>query len=183
MFRHVRAVTLLLAVASMTCAGCQSPTEPTDLDYFEVTAPDSVSASGPSGRTYTIPATDTEPSKTKEYPWVARITVSIRITPDASNKDGKLEFPVKITGTDRSVSPASGGIVVPPPTGTQVYHEIVPFANNNVFNAVNDVINITYDVYYDLPGGGREALVTLNFSFLDDDNNSLSESKQIKVNP
>lgn len=181
MFRTVRGSALLLAV--LAASACQSPTEPTDLDYFEVTAPDSVSASGPTGRTYRIPATDTEPEKVKEYPWVARITVSIRITEDAANQDGELDFPVRVTGTDRNVQPASGGIVVPPPTGTQVYSEIVPFASNNVFNGVNETITITYDVYYDLPGGGREALVTLNFSFTDDDDNTLSESKQVKVSP
>jgi hypothetical protein len=181
MLRRVKG-TLLLVTASLMCA-CQSPTEPTDLDYIEVSAPNSVSASGPSGRTYRIAATDTEPAKNIEYPWVARVTISLRITPDASNKDGALDFPVLVTATTATVQPASGGIVVPPPTGTQVYSEIVPFASSNQFNAVNDTLNITFDVYYDLPGGGKEALITFNFTFRDDDNNSFGDTAQVRVSP
>jgi hypothetical protein len=181
MLRRVKG-TLLLVTASLMCA-CQNPTEPTDLDYIEVSAPSSVGASGPSGRTYRIPATDTEPAKTVEYPWLARVTISLRITPDAGNEDGALDFPVLVTGTTATVQPASGGIVVPPPTGTTVYSEIVPFASSNQFNAVNETLNITFDVYYDLPGGGKEALITFNFTFKDADDNSFGDTAQVRVSP
>lgn len=181
MLRRVKG-TLLLVTASLMCA-CQNPTEPTDLDYIEVSAPNSVSASGPSGRTYRIAATDTEPAKIIEYPWVARVTISLRITPDASNKDGELDFPVLVTASTATVQPASGGIVVPPPTGTQVYSELAIFAPGNQFNAVNDSLNITFDVYYDLPGGGKEALITFNFTFKDEDDNSFGDTVQVRVSP
>ena len=173
---------MLLLAASLNFA-CQSPTDPSDLDYIEVNAPSIVDATGPSGRFYTIAATDTEPRRTIEYPWVARFTVSLRLTSDATNEDGALDFPVDVTATSGTVQQASGGIVVPPPTGTTIYSEIVPFASGNRFNAVNDTVTITYDVYYHLPSGGKEALITMNFSFTDDDDNTISDSAQIRVAP
>ena len=70
---------------------------------------------------------------------------------------------------------------MPPPTGTQVYSEIVPFASGNRFNAVGDTVTITFDVYYHLPSGGKEALINLSFTLLDDDDNSFGETVQVKV--
>ena len=60
---------------------------------------------------------------------------------------------------------------MPPPTGTQVYSEVVPFASGNRFNAVGDTVTITFDVYYHLPSGGKEALINLSFTLVDDDDN------------
>ena len=131
MFRRVKGTLLIVAASAICASACQSPTEPTDLDYIDVDAPSTVSASGPSGRTYIIPATDNEPRQVIEYPYVARFTVTLRMTDDAKNEDGALDFPVDVTATTATVSPASGGIVVPPPTGTQVYSEVVPFASGN----------------------------------------------------
>jgi hypothetical protein len=185
MFRSVKG-TLLIAAASLMCgmmSACQSPTEPTNLDYIDVDAPTTAAASGPTGRTYRIAATSTEPSQIVEYPWVTRFTVTLRMTQDASNKDGALDFPVKVTNTAFTVSAASGGIVVPPPTGTQIYSEIVPFASGNQFNAVGETVTITFDVYYHLPSGGKEALINLSFTLQDDDNNSFGETAQVRVAP
>jgi hypothetical protein len=181
MFRSVKG-TLLIAAASMMCA-CQSPTDPTDLDYIDIDAPTTVSASGPTGRFYTIAATDNEPKQTIEYPYVARVTLTLRMTPDAANEDGALDFPVEVTNSTATVQPASGGIVVPPPTGTVVYSEIVPFASGNTFNAVGDTVTITYDVFYHLPAGGKEALISFSFTLVDDDDNSFGESVQVRVSP
>jgi hypothetical protein len=181
MLRSVRG-TLLIAAVSLTCA-CQSPTEPADLEYIEIDSPSSTTATGPTGRTYRIPATDNEPAKIVEYPWVARFTVTLRITPDASNEDGALDFPVDVTGTSVTVQPASGGIVVPPPTGTQVYSEYELFASGNRFNAVNDTVTATFDVFYHLPQGGKECLITANFTFVDDDDNTFSDTVQVRVSP
>lgn len=183
MFRRVKA-TLLIVAASLICASaCQEPTDSSDLDYIDIDAPTSVSATGPTGRTYTIAATDNEPKQVIEYPYVTRFTVSLRMTSDATNEDGELDFPVDVTGSTATVSPASGGIVVPPPTGTQVYSEVVPFATGNRFNAVGDTVSITFDVYYHLPAGGKEALITMSFTLVDDDDNSFGETVQVRVNP
>ena len=38
-----------------------------------------------------------------------------------------------------------------------------------------------FDVLYDLPNGGREALVTATFTFYDDNNVSFSKSVAVKV--
>jgi hypothetical protein len=181
MFRRVKG-TLLIVAASLMCA-CQSPTDPTDLDYMDIDAPTTVSSTGPSGRTYIIPATDNEPRQVIEYPYVARVTVTLRITEDAANEDGSLDFPVEVTNSTATVQPASGGIVVPPPTGTQVYSEIVPFASGNTFNAVGDTVTITYDVFYHLPAGGKEALISFSFTMVDDDDNSFGETVQVRVSP
>ena len=181
MFRREKGTLLIVAASLSLMCACQSPTEPTDLDYIDVDAPSSVSSTGPSGRTYRIAATDNEPAKVIEYPYVARFTVTLRMTQDATNEDGALDFPVDVTASNATVSPASGGIVVPPPTGTQVYSEIVPFASGNRFNAVGDTVTITYDVYYHLPSGGKEALINLSFTLVDDDDNSFGETLQVKV--
>ena len=66
-------------------------------------------------------------------------------------------------------------------TGTQVYSEVVPFASGNRFNAVGDTVTITFDVYYHLPSGGKEALINLSFTMKDDDDNSFGETVQVKV--
>jgi len=43
--------------------------------------------------------------------------------------------------------------------------------------------SIGFEVLYDLPNKGREALITVGLSFKDDDGNSYSKTAQVKVAP
>jgi hypothetical protein len=85
-----------------------------------------------------------------------------------------------ITAVSVKVQQAAGGIVITP-TGTDIEHyQYTSHASNNRIDAKGSA-SVGFDVWYDLPNKGREALVTLTFSFTDDNSQSFSESTSVKV--
>ena len=68
-----------------------------------------------------------------------------------------------ITAINLKVQQATGGIVITPSGGDQVYFKFNSSAVTNRINA-NGSADVGFDVWYDLPNGGREALVTVGFT-------------------
>ena len=170
MAKTASTLTFLLMVGAL---GCDAPTEPTTLEVDLTYNPNPASAVASQGVTYVIAGTDTRPDETREYPWKASFTVNIAET-------GGLA--VDITAVNLTVKQASGGIVITPSGGTVERFQFNSSASGNRLNA-NGSASIGFDVWYDLPNKGREALVTVGLSFKDDDNNSFQDSVDIRIAP
>jgi hypothetical protein len=175
MRRAVLTLSPVLAVAWL--AACNAPTSSTPTFDVTLTAnPDPVNATGPTGVQYKV----TNPDNTVsyyEYDWRANFTVTIK-----ENAGLALD----ITQLDAKVQQATGGIVIPPSGGEQIYYKFTSSAVVNHVNAKGSA-DVGFDIFYSLPNGGREALVTVSFAFkyTDTDGNEYQYSKtlDVKVSP
>jgi len=169
--------TLLLLLPVVWLGGCSSPTESDpDFDVTFTAVPDPASASGPTGVQYKVTNADDSVSL-YEYDWRTSFTVNIK--DDAG-------MALDITSINLVVQQAAGGIVVTPSGGDQVYFKFSSSAAANHINA-NGSAEVGFDVFYDLPNQGREALVTVSFTFdyEDDEDNTytFSDTHKVKVAP
>jgi hypothetical protein len=169
-----RAVTTLLALVGAACLpACSSPTTSSaTLDVTLTSNPDPATASGPTGVQYRVTNAD---STVSIYDYDYRTSFSVTIKENAGTA-------LDITAIDLRVQQATGGIVITPSGGDQIYYKFNSAAVTNRINA-NGSAEIGFDAWYDLPNGGKEALVTIGFSFEDDDGNSYSDTLQVKVAP
>jgi len=151
---------------------CSAPTTTTSLEVTLSANPDPTTAEGSRGVTYTITNADSTIS-TYEYDWKTSFVATIQET-------GGLA--VDITAVDLKVQQASGGIVIVPSGGQVEHYRFNSSASGNRVSA-NGTASIGFEVWYDLPNLGREALVTVALSFKDDDSNTYSKSLQVKVSP
>jgi hypothetical protein len=170
MFKTATRSTLLLAVTGL--AACSSPTAATTLTVNLTASPDPTNAVQSHGVTYEVTNPDSTVS-TYEYAWEASFTVSMQETGGTA---------VNITAVDLKVQQASGGIVITPSGGDKEYYRFNSSASGNRL-AANGTASISFDVWYSLPNKGREALVTVNLSFQDDNSNTYAKSVQCKVAP
>lgn len=173
-------------VAGLCLLACQSPTDPNQTtDFVDTTvSPETATASGPTGRTYKVEGSGDKPDEIREYDWHTAFTVSVTLNEHANDDNVKLDFPVDITSATVKVQQASGGIVTPP-TGseTEHYEFVIAQATSNRFTGVNSPIDMTFEVWYDLPNLRREALVTVTLVFKDDSGVTFSEVATVKVAP
>jgi hypothetical protein len=166
-------LTLLPLLAVAWLGGCSSPTSSSPT--FDVTLtvnPDPATASGPTGVMYKV----TNPDDTVsyyEYDWRTFFTVTVK-----ENAGMALD----ITQLNAVVQQATGGIVIPPSGGDQVYYKFTSSAATNHINAKGSA-EVGFDVFYDLPNLKREALVTVSFAFkyTDKDNTEYAYSKTLDV--
>jgi hypothetical protein len=135
--------------------------------------PDPALPQGSTGITYTIKGDDTHPDEIKEYPWKTSFVVSIQET-------GGLA--VDITAVNLQVQQASGGIVIAPSGGALERYQFNSSASGNHVDA-NGTASVGFEVWYDLPNRGREALVTVSLSFRDADGAGYQQSIGVKVAP
>lgn len=180
---RIKAMSLVLAASGLLA--CQSPTDPdTTLDVIEASAaPDPTTGAGPTGKTYTVQRTDGT-TEVREYNWKATFTVRVRLTEDANDTSITLELPVKLSSASVRVQQASGGILTPP-TGseTEKYEYVIVNASANQFAAVNSTVDLTFDVWYDLPNLRRESLITVSLLFADKGGRQFSEAVEVRVAP
>jgi hypothetical protein len=91
-----------------------------------------------------------------------------------------------ITAMNLTVQQATGGIVITPSGGDSVYYKFNSSAVTNHINK-NGSADVGFDVWYDLPNQGKEALITvsLSFSYTDEDDNeyTYSDTLAVKVAP
>lgn len=174
MNRAARTIPLLLAVAWL--GGCSSPTESSpDFDVTFTAVPDPAVATGPTGVQYKVTNADDSVSL-YEYDWRTSFTVNIH-----DNAGMALD----ISSINLVVQQAAGGIVVTPSGGDQVYFKFSSSAAANHINA-SSAADVGFDVFYDLPNQGREALVTVSFTFEyeeDDNTYTFSDTFKVKVAP
>ena len=164
---------LLPLLAAAWLSACNAPTSSTPtLEVTLSASPDPATASGPTGVTYKV--TNADDSVTLyEYDYRTSFSVTIQETSGMA---------LSITALNLTVQQATGGIVITPSGGDQVYYKFTSSAPTNHVNA-NGSASVGFDVWYDLPNGGKEALVTVGFSFEDDDDNTYSDTLQVKVAP
>jgi hypothetical protein len=161
----------LLAVAWL--GGCSSPTSSTPtLSVTLTNSPDPASASGPTGVQYKVTNADDTVSY-YEYQYRTVFEVAIQETGGMA---------LDITALNCTVQQAAGGIVVTPSGGDQIYFKFNSTAATNHINA-KGTATVGFDVYYTLPSGGKEALMTTAFTFQDSDKNTYSDTLGVKVAP
>jgi len=171
MNRSARTLLLLLPVAWL--GGCSSPTQSDpDFDVTFTAVPDPASASGPTGVQYKVTNADDSISL-YEYDWRTSFTVNIK---------DEAGMALDITSINLVVQQAAGGIVVTPSGGDQVYFKFNSSAVTNHVNK-NGSADVGFDVWYDLPSQGKEALITVafTFSYTDEDDNEYTYSKSLPV--
>lgn len=173
-----RAVLTFLAVAGGICvAACNSPTSASPTLKVTLTAsPDPATASGPTGVQYRVTNADSTVSL-YEYDYRTSFTVTIQ-------EAGGLAL--DITALNLTIQQATGGIVITPSGGDQVYFKFNSSAATNHLNP-NGSADIGFDVWYDLPSNGKESLITvgLSFAYTDKDSQTFTYSKtaSVKVAP
>ncbi len=167
------AALVLTASLSLGLGACDAPTEPSSLEVTLTVVPDPAIPTASSGVTYTIKGDDTHPDQVVAYPWRTTFSVNVQET------GGKA---VDITAVNAAVKQASGGIVITPSGGAIEYYQFNSSASGNHINARGSA-SVGFEVFYDLPNKGREALVTVTLAFIDDDDLTYSRSLGVKVAP
>lgn len=170
--------------------GCQKASDPDDVisydEMVDVASSPSPIVAGPStdGKTYRIVRGNNQPDEIVPYDWHAAFGVSVVFNGNADDDDVDMAWPVKLTATTISVKQASGGIVTPPTGGeTEKFEFITLSASGNQLAAVGSVVNLNFEAWYDLPSLKKEAVITVAFSFVDDDGRSFSKTEDILVAP
>jgi hypothetical protein len=178
-----------LTLAALSSSACQSPTDADEVvDYEDVidvqVSPDPISAAeSTDGRTYRVERNE-QPDEIRTFDWHAIFSVTVNFNQDALDDDVDIDFPVRLTSTSLAVKQAAGGVVTPPTGGEIEHYDFAPLnATGNVFSAVNTPITLSLEVWYDLPSLRREAVVTLTFSFQDDDGVTFQRVYDVNVAP
>ena len=146
----------VLVVAAFSVVGCEEgvPTAPTGPLVVELSsAPATLTAVPSTGVTIMV---DGAPVV---LPWMASFALIMNVGVDHE--------PVTITSVSHTVRQAVEGIVVAPtfPAREEVLFEQRP-RDNRIESGGEGVIE--FDVWYLLPNGGREAVVTVNVTFTSD---------------
>jgi hypothetical protein len=171
--RRIPVAALVLTAAALGLSACDAPSEPSSLEVTLTANPDPAVASAASGVFYTIKGDDTHPDQVVAYPWRTTFTVNVQETGGRA---------VDITAVDANVKQASGGIVITPSGGAVEYYQFNSSATGNHINARGSAA-IGFEVYYDLPNKGREALITVSLGFKDDDDLTYTRTLGVKVAP
>ena len=183
MIRSSRRAALALAgaIAGLSAAGCQNPTDPgTTVNYSEAlditVDPDPIVADGATGgKLYRAVRGNNQPDEMLPYDWHAVFSSKLSLNDKATDEDLDLDFPVRITGATLTVKQATGGIITPPSGSDTEKFEYVPLtASSNQFGAINSPITLTFEVWYDLPSLRKESVMTLTYAFVDNDGTSFS---------
>jgi hypothetical protein len=171
MIRRIDGATSLV-VAGLLLGGCDAPTESTSLEVELTASPDPTTAEPSSGVTYTVTNAD-DTTSTYEYAWKTSFALTIRET-------GGLA--ADITAVNVKVQQASGGIVITPTGGEVEHYQFNSSASGNRVPA-NGTATVGFEVWYSLPNGGKEALITVGLSFRDDDGYTYQDTAEVKGAP
>jgi hypothetical protein len=189
MLRPARVFLLLMAL--VPAVGCQSPTSATsttNIDTFvdASISPNPANAAVSTGKTYRVVRGNNQPDEVIPYQWVTTFSVTVSLNSTATSSDVDLTFPVTVTSVTGKVEQASGGIVTPP-TGGEVehYESIILSSSASQVSAVGAGIQIVFQVWYALPSGNREALITETIAMKDshDTAKTFSKAVQIRIAP
>jgi len=168
--------TLLPVIAAASWAGCSAPTSSSpEFDVTFTATPDPAVATASSGVQYRVTNAD---STVSVYDYDHRVHFDVNIKENAG-------LALDIASINLTVQQAAGGIVVTPSGGDQVYFKFSSSAATNHINA-NGAADVGFDVWYDLPNQGKEALITVGFTFEyenDDNTYTYSDTAKVKVAP
>jgi hypothetical protein len=164
---------LLPLLAAAAWGGCSAPTSSSpEFDVNFSYSPDPAVATASTGVQYKV--TNPDDSITY-YDYDHRVHFDVNIKENAG-------LTLEIVSINLTVQQAAGGIVVTPSGGDQVYFKYSSSAVSNHINARGSA-DVGFDVWYDLPNQGKEALVTvaMTFEHEDQDDNVYSYSDTVKV--
>ena len=151
MFGRTQRALVLIAVLSVT--GCEegAPTAPTTFQRVELSvAPDPLVAVPSTGVTVTVAGS------TFDLPWKTSFALLMSLPENGT--------PVDIAILAVNVQQATGGIVVASAAGDDERFRFTPRPQANRIESGGEAV-VEFDLWYLLPNGGREALVTLSASF------------------
>jgi hypothetical protein len=181
--------TLYVLTVSLSVA-CQSPTDPSNSVSYDdaidaITSPNPIVAdSATNGRTYRIVRGNNQPDEIAPYDWHAVFSASVSFNSQAADDDLEVAFPARLTAATLVVKQASGGIITPPSGADKEYYEFVTLnASGNGFPAVGNPVNLTFEIWYDLPSLRKEAVVSLSLAFVDDDGATFQKEVDLNVAP
>jgi hypothetical protein len=178
-----------LLMLTMAATACQSPTSASSISYDDAIdatpSPNPIVAEASTdGRTYRIVRGNNQPDEIATYDWHAVFATIVTFNANATNQDVDVAFPVRLSSATLVVKQASGGIITPPTGSDKEYYEFVTLtASNNQFSGVSASSTLTFEAWYDLPSLRKEAVVTVTFSFVDDDSKTFQKIVDIKVAP
>lgn len=185
-----RCAQLSVVVFGLLLAGCQSPTDPDDVVQFDDAVDVSVSPNpiladtATGGRTYRVVRGNNQPDDILPYDWHAVFSTTVSLNNNATNDDVDVSFPIRITATTIVVKQASGGIVTAPTGGdTEKYEFVISGSSGNSLASVNTPLSTTFEVWYDLPSLRREAVITVSYTFVDQDNAAFTKTVDFNVSP
>jgi hypothetical protein len=161
----------IVLLSGIVLTACDESTATTSTAATFTVVPATATAVESTGVTYLIVGDATHDDRTVTYPWKTSFTVTITETAGVGRN---------VAGITCTVQQATGGIVITPTGGDKEYYKCDPHASGNRIEPKGSV-SVSFDVWYDLPNKGREALVTATFSFLDDNSQSFSEATSVKV--
>jgi hypothetical protein len=178
-------LTLLPLLAVSWLAGCDSPSSSSDvkLDVTFTSIPDPATATRSTGVKYKVTNADETVSY---YDYTYRSSFTLHIQENAG-------MPLDIASINLTLQQATGGIVITPSGGDVLYSKFNSSAAAKHINA-NGSADIGFDVWYDLPNKGKEALITvaLTFDYEDqddidgdgeDDTYTYSDTAEVTVAP
>lgn len=180
----------LLVTIGVAASGCQNPSSASaTADYSTAldvgVNPDPILAdTSTSGKTYRVVRGNNQPDEIMPYDWHAVFTTRLTANNNTTNEELNLDYPIRITAATVEVRQATGGIITPPSGSDKEAYEYVPLAaSGNQFGAVNSSINMDFEVWYHLPSLRKESVMTLSFSFVDNDGTTFQRSLDFKVAP
>ncbi len=170
-------LTLLPLLAAAWLAGCSSPTSSSPTFSLTITAsPDPAVATPSTGVQYKITNADNTISY---YDYAYRVHFDMNI----KENNG---LAMDITSINLTTQQAAGGIVVTPSGGDSIYFKFNSTAVTNHINA-KGTADVGFDVWYTLPSGGKEALMSVAFGFQYTDSSgnitTYSQTANAKVAP
>ncbi len=170
--------------------GCQSPTTSSDTldvdDFVDATvAPGhAIAQTATDGRTYRVVRGNNQPDEVLTYDWVTSFSITLTLNSNATHKDIDVQFPVTITSVTGKVQQATGGIVSPPSSGEiERYESVLAQSSGSTIHAVDGLVTLTFQVWYDLPSLKREALINESVTFKDADGVTFVKSIDVIVDP
>lgn len=180
---------LVVCAGLLSAGACQSPTSASStlsVDDFVTAAisPDPAVAVDSVGKTYRVVRGNNQPDDILPYSYLTSFSITLTITSGATDDSVDLAFPVTIAAVSGKVQQASAGIVTPP-TGGEVehYESVIAQSSGSQFAAVNSTVTMSFQVWYALPNGRREALVTESISLKDADGKTFTKNVDVKVAP
>jgi hypothetical protein len=179
----------LVCAGLLVAAGCQSPTSASStlsVDDFVTAAisPDPATAVDAVGKTYRVVRGNNQPDEILPYSYVTSFAITLTVTSEATSDSVDLTFPVTITSVSGKVQQAAAGIVTPPTGGdVEHYESLIAQSSGSQFAAVNGTITMSFQVWYALPNGRREAVVTESISLKDDSGKTFTKNVDVKVAP
>ena len=186
MMRMVRiafTITPLLAFVA-----CQSPTSADstlNVDDFvtSTTTPSPATAVASTGRTYRVVRGNNQPDDILQYQYTTTFAITTTINSKANDDSVALTFPVTVLSASGKVEQAAGGIVTPPTGGEVEHYESVLLSSSaSTISGVGGGVTMTFQVWYSLPNGNKEARITESISMKDNNSSPKTFAKTVYVN-